>query len=650
MEHTVDSLRQCRQAQQCNRSHNPGAASAQQAPVAKARLHPILQLQRKAGNQAVLALLRSGSVQTSLAPDPDDLKEPEAGQSTDRPMRKQIVRGATSPCMCTPAAASGSHAGTNGPLALFVQAHRAPKRESGQHLKAHELAYVKPDHPQVVHRYPLQPSNQATAEPNVTWGTPSVAVGGGLPTPVAELMERHFSTSFADVSIHADDSGARAAAERGAAAFTKGSDIYFGYGRFQPSTDRGRHLIAHELAHVVQQRNGRNRGGGSEPASMETSRLEQEADQAAAGLPSSFAGIAKARVTNTASFGSEQMSLLGDVVDLKAAIGGGIQSAARWVRAHAGDDPLVTELGQLLDEVSTMKLIRLPRPVIEQMEKMLEWARSVAPSWLPIPKIDFRGDGSQGVAVVDDVAVLAVMLFLAFLLVFVWLLFRLNPETRKASDEAVEEMLRKIRRGLKRDPEPEEKPEPENKPKPDGPPPIPPCPFPTGLSLADPIPIAWHKISSLYPSPIRLAGEDYDRDHPTSLPNGEPIGVLERFWPRFGKVVQLVPDPRGSAAADFRAVLQSYGFNWEGRRYLQADHVQDVQWGATDGENLDVFSNLWPYDAAANASAGTTQNKNQPVTFCESVSGPANINVPIQSVKRPGGYGRYFEITRIGLP
>jgi hypothetical protein len=176
------------------------------------------------------------------------------------------------------------------------------------------------------------------------------------------------------------------------------------------------------------------------------------------------------------------------------------------------------------------------------------------------------------------------------------------------------------------------------------------CTYPTGLTTSDPIAIAWHKIPWLYPSPIYLVGQPYHRDDPTTLPSGEPIGVSSRFWPSIGKIVQLAPDRRGSAARDFRAVLESYGFDWVARRYLQADHAQDLQWAAPDGENLDVFNNLWPYDGAGNASAGATQNQTQPVTFCESSTGPANINVPIQSVKRPNGWGRYFVIRRIGLP
>src|SRR5678815_5609432 len=44
----------------------------------------------------------------------------------------------------------------------------------------------------------------------------------------------------------------------GARAFTKGHDIIFGAGEYQPGTRDGRHLLAHELAHSVQQSRGKS--------------------------------------------------------------------------------------------------------------------------------------------------------------------------------------------------------------------------------------------------------------------------------------------------------------------------------------------------------------------------------------------------------
>jgi len=66
-------------------------------------------------------------------------------------------------------------------------------------------------------------------------------------------MERAFGTDFSAVRIHQD---ARAEA-LGARAFTRGTDIHFAPGAYQPESPSGQELLGHELAHVVQQSQGR---------------------------------------------------------------------------------------------------------------------------------------------------------------------------------------------------------------------------------------------------------------------------------------------------------------------------------------------------------------------------------------------------------
>jgi hypothetical protein len=67
-------------------------------------------------------------------------------------------------------------------------------------------------------------------------------------------MEQSFGADLSDVRVHDDAPSAEAAGSIGAAAFTFGRDISFAAGRFRPDTARGRRLLAHELAHTVQQR------------------------------------------------------------------------------------------------------------------------------------------------------------------------------------------------------------------------------------------------------------------------------------------------------------------------------------------------------------------------------------------------------------
>lgn len=105
-------------------------------------------------------------------------------------------------------------------------------------------------------------------------------LGGGraLDGDVRGRMEAGFGRSFAGVRVHTDPAAGRLAGELRAQAFTVGSDVAFGAGRYRPGTLAGDALIAHELAHTVQQS-----GGGLTPAAGASRELEAEADAAAAG-------------------------------------------------------------------------------------------------------------------------------------------------------------------------------------------------------------------------------------------------------------------------------------------------------------------------------------------------------------------------------
>jgi outer membrane protein OmpA-like peptidoglycan-associated protein len=111
-----------------------------------------------------------------------------------------------------------------------------------------------------------------------------------LEGPVREQMEARFGAEFGAVRIHADAAAAESARTVGAAAYTVGSDIVFGAGRYQPQSDTGQQLLAHELAHVVQQ----SRGGGASP-DAET-RADRAAEQATQGRPVSTQALGGAPI------------------------------------------------------------------------------------------------------------------------------------------------------------------------------------------------------------------------------------------------------------------------------------------------------------------------------------------------------------------
>ena len=81
------------------------------------------------------------------------------------------------------------------------------------------------------------------------------AKGGGVPLPAAarEQMEGSFGANFSDVKLHTDTTAAQMNKTLQSQAFTNGKDIYFNSGKFNSTNKEGKHLLAHELTHVVQQ-------------------------------------------------------------------------------------------------------------------------------------------------------------------------------------------------------------------------------------------------------------------------------------------------------------------------------------------------------------------------------------------------------------
>ena len=67
-------------------------------------------------------------------------------------------------------------------------------------------------------------------------------------------MESGFGADFSNVRIHNDVKAQEMSQELGAQAFTHGNDIYFNSGKYDPSTKEGKHLLAHELTHTIQQK------------------------------------------------------------------------------------------------------------------------------------------------------------------------------------------------------------------------------------------------------------------------------------------------------------------------------------------------------------------------------------------------------------
>ncbi|MFZ3046483.1 MAG: DUF4157 domain-containing protein, partial [Desulfatirhabdiaceae bacterium] len=80
--------------------------------------------------------------------------------------------------------------------------------------------------------------------------------GQPLEPSTSAFMESRFGYDFNRVRVHTDAQAAKSAETINAKAYTVGTDIVFGAGRYTPDTYEGRQLLAHELTHVAQQTGG----------------------------------------------------------------------------------------------------------------------------------------------------------------------------------------------------------------------------------------------------------------------------------------------------------------------------------------------------------------------------------------------------------
>ncbi len=151
----------------------------------------------------------------------------------------------------------------------------------------------------------------AAASPTVTPDVESSLMaskgsGASLPTGIRGQMESSFGTDFSNVRIHTGSNAEKMSKGLHAQAFTHGNDIYFNSGKYDTTSKSGKHLLAHELTHTVQQ-------GGAPSAKRKIQRWPDWVSDAASW------------VSDTAS------DVAGDVVDGAKWVGGEVADGARYV-------------------------------------------------------------------------------------------------------------------------------------------------------------------------------------------------------------------------------------------------------------------------------------------------------------------------------
>ncbi len=176
-------------------------------------------LQGTVGNRAVRALLSNGG--GSAHPEGDDMAlEREAEQ-----VARQVVAGTHAPPPAAEGGGEGLPAGDSGAGGV------PPLSPPGSGVRTGIMTGLP---------IPVRSALSAQGRP--------------LEAKHRSLLESHLGTDLRDVRLHVGARADRAARSLRARAFTLGSDIAFREGAYAPGSSEGLHLLAHEAAHVVQQR------------------------------------------------------------------------------------------------------------------------------------------------------------------------------------------------------------------------------------------------------------------------------------------------------------------------------------------------------------------------------------------------------------
>ncbi|MBZ5493573.1 MAG: DUF4157 domain-containing protein [Acidobacteriia bacterium] len=236
-------------------------------------------LQRALGNQAMMRLLDQKAPSHNAEPlainEPGDRFEREADSVADQVMRapetpvsKSFSTGTRLQRKCAACEEEENqkklqrHVSQDGSLAVQRKCSQCEEEEEQKKVQRSETGAGPVTAPDSVHEVLRSP-------------------GRPMDSSARSFMEPRFGHDFSGVRIHTGAAADRAVRDVSAAAFTVGSDIAFASGRYAPETEAGRHLLAHELTHTVQQGNAAETNAKALEVGRADDPAEREAGAAA---------------------------------------------------------------------------------------------------------------------------------------------------------------------------------------------------------------------------------------------------------------------------------------------------------------------------------------------------------------------------------
>ena len=179
-------------------------------------------------------------------------------------------------------------------------------------------------------------------------GIAGLGSGRAMAADLRPRFEAAFEWDFSGVRLHSGSEAADAAERMGAHAFALGRDLVFGADITDPEAGEHRHLLAHELAHVVQQDMGAGAAAHSRFSSLPAAPARAQAAPRVTNVVTSAAelGVGGTDITATATVAGARPALTwtinpGGLVPAGVSVTG----AGRRVRIHAAQPPVGTVVG-----------------------------------------------------------------------------------------------------------------------------------------------------------------------------------------------------------------------------------------------------------------------------------------------------------------
>lgn len=201
---------------------------------------------------------------------------------------------------------------------------------------------------------PPRPNHVAVASADLPASVPAVlnSPGQSLEPATRAYFEPRFGHEFSGVRMHADPPAAASALAVGALAYTVGQDIVFAEGQYRPDTTAGKHLLAHELAHVTQT---------DRQAPAQTSSLRRFASYEHKDLGTEASGGARSDI-NIGTDAAPEYLTFGEVVALSGDYFGSLEEMRLLAQTPEGRQKLRWTRWYALDQSA-------PEPALAPAEK-----------------------------------------------------------------------------------------------------------------------------------------------------------------------------------------------------------------------------------------------------------------------------------------